>query len=84
MYDLKALDMILSDCFMSEEVRANPRANLLFLLECKPGAFNCANKRCILAIFRCDGINHCSDKSDENECDGKYYSIRPKNVLRYA
>ncbi|XP_033120839.1 low-density lipoprotein receptor-related protein 4-like isoform X2 [Anneissia japonica] len=35
---------------------------------CQENEFVCANKRCIPAVWRCDGQNDCKDNSDEEKC----------------
>lgn len=41
----------------------------LELTTCKKNEFQCDNKQCIDPKLRCDGDEHCIDKSDENKCD---------------
>lgn len=36
-------------------------------LKCPEESFNCGNM-CISMVKKCDGIIHCSDKSDEKNC----------------
>ncbi|RZC35245.1 low-density lipoprotein receptor-related protein 6 [Asbolus verrucosus] len=43
-------------------------SNLKNTLKCPSNAFNCGNM-CINKSKRCDGIVHCSNKSDEMNCD---------------
>ncbi|XP_022256613.1 uncharacterized protein LOC111089098 [Limulus polyphemus] len=39
------------------------------------GRFKCANGRCVWKGFRCDGVNHCGDASDEDDnCSGGHVS----------
>ena len=35
---------------------------------CPYNLFTCKNKECIAKTLRCDGVPHCSDKSDEANC----------------
>ncbi|XP_004082407.1 kunitz-type protease inhibitor 1 isoform X1 [Oryzias latipes] len=36
---------------------------------CSPGQFTCANSCCLEEGYECDGINQCSDGSDEVKCE---------------
>lgn len=38
------------------------------LLGCQPNEYQCANKRCVLKNWRCDGDDDCGDNSDELYC----------------
>lgn len=42
---------------------------LLLPVETCPYAFKCKNGFCIQLTLKCDGVNHCLDKSDEMECE---------------
>ena len=35
---------------------------------CEPNEFQCANKKCVLKTWRCDGDDDCGDGSDETGC----------------
>ncbi len=35
---------------------------------CLPGHFQCEDGTCILNTYQCDGISHCEDKADKNNC----------------
>ncbi len=35
---------------------------------CLPGHFQCEDGTCILNTYQCDGMPHCEDKADENNC----------------
>lgn len=41
---------------------------MLTLTTCNDGQFTCANGLCVAIESRCDGRNHCPDKSDEIDC----------------
>ncbi len=40
----------------------------LVLHSCESNQFQCDGGTCILEIYRCDGVVHCRDKSDEIDC----------------
>lgn len=54
-------------------------SNLKNTLKCSGDSFNCGN-RCIKTVKKCDGIFHCSNKSDEENC-GKTFSINTQMVV---
>ncbi|XP_032774864.1 low-density lipoprotein receptor-related protein 1-like [Rattus rattus] len=35
---------------------------------CLPGQWQCRNRACVMDSWRCDGIDHCGDASDEQGC----------------
>ncbi|XP_073910806.1 low-density lipoprotein receptor-related protein 2-like isoform X2 [Castor canadensis] len=35
---------------------------------CLPGQWQCQNKVCVMDSWKCDGIDHCGDSSDEEAC----------------
>jgi low density lipoprotein-related protein 2 len=41
---------------------------MLFSIECGSNDFICANSQCINSTYRCDGLPHCRDGSDELNC----------------
>ena len=47
-------------------------------VQCGPhnGTFLCKNRRCVDQRWRCDGTNDCDDNSDEQNCNGKFQSLR--------
>ena len=47
----------------------------LLLVECDATQFECLDKECIPAEFRCDGRKHCADGSDEVRCNSKYWVL---------
>ena len=42
---------------------------------CTDDSFTCANRKCIPADLKCDGVDHCGDNSDETYgCIGKEFN----------
>lgn len=48
-------------------------------VETCPYAFKCKNGFCIQLTLKCDGVNHCLDKSDEMDCDKIYKDNIPND-----
>ncbi|ERL95821.1 hypothetical protein D910_00386, partial [Dendroctonus ponderosae] len=42
--------------------------NLLIAGQCEPNEFKCDNKKCVSAVWKCDGQDDCDDGSDERFC----------------
>lgn len=51
--------------------------NLVFQ-SCKPHEFQCENGKCIDSKHLCDGVDDCSDRSDEKEVCGADYKMSCK------
>lgn len=52
-----------------------------FVLECLQGEFMCDLTRCIAVSSRCDGLNDCDDRTDEQQCDSKKLDFSLKALL---
>ncbi|XP_039769300.1 low-density lipoprotein receptor-related protein 2-like isoform X2 [Ornithorhynchus anatinus] len=44
---------------------------------CQPGQWQCRNGMCVMDYWKCDGVNHCGDSSDEDVC-----ALCPGNMVR--
>ncbi len=42
---------------------------------CLPGHYQCESGTCILNAYRCDGVGHCEDNSDETNCTNACYAL---------
>ncbi|KAM8808283.1 uncharacterized protein ACNFOS_001969 [Eudromia elegans] len=38
------------------------------LQPCLPGQWQCRNRLCVMDSWKCDGVDHCGDSSDEDVC----------------
>ncbi|NWY07644.1 LRP2 protein, partial [Nothoprocta ornata] len=38
------------------------------LQPCLPGQWQCRNRLCVMRRWKCDGVDHCGDSSDEDVC----------------
>lgn len=47
-----------------------------FFAECAKGEYSCDVTRCIPISSRCDGLEDCTDNTDEQECSGEFYNIQ--------
>ncbi|KAL3286983.1 hypothetical protein HHI36_001469 [Cryptolaemus montrouzieri] len=47
---------------------------------CSENQFNCVNNHCIPTDKRCDGVNDCTDMSDEEDCD--YILCKGDNLFK--
>ena len=65
-------------CFTGEisQIRASKNkmvySILLISLACGEDEYTCTDERCISEEFRCDGISHCLDHTDEVNCTGYF------------
>lgn len=42
-----------------------------YVVKCGTSEYQCKNKNCIAAPYRCDGNDNCGDNSDESDCYGE-------------
>lgn len=40
-------------------------------MKCGTSEYQCKNKNCIAAPYRCNGNDNCGDNSDESDCYGE-------------
>ena len=52
---------------------------------CTEDQFRChTSGACIPLVSKCDGWSNCQDRSDEENCHGKVYSIHDYNPIRHG